>query len=321
MAEAKKFKFNFDMITKNMFVISIPLALCIFTAINPNYISWYNIRNTLYSIAPILLIAGGLTFVLLLGSIDLSTGALCSCTCVLTGLHIAKYGNKFIILMLLLGVAAGLINGILVAILKMPSFIATLCTQSIWNCVALVASNGTSSTIGAADRGVIEWTKLSFLDLPILFWITVVIFAGFIFFQNRTALGKSVFAVGANAQAARMSGVNVTMVQIIAFLLCGISCATTGVMYALIMKGSIPTIGNNLGLLCISSVAVGGTSLAGGSGSVVRTIFGCTTIIMIRTGLNVIGLDAYWQDIVSGFILVLALCLNSDRTMVNRVVK
>ena len=87
------------------------------------------------------------------------------------------------------------------------------------------------------------------------------------------------------------------------------------------MKGSIPTIGNNLGLLCISSVAVGGTSLAGGSGSVVRTIFGCTTIIMIRTGLNVIGLDAYWQDIVSGFILVLALCLNSDRSMVNRVVK
>ena len=313
--------FDLNLISKNMFVISIPLVIIIFTAINHNFLSWYNISNILYNLSPILLLAGGLTFVLMLGGIDLATGALCSCTCVLTGMNIAKYGNKFIVLMILLGIVAGLINGFLVAIMKMPSFIATLCTQSIWNCVALVASDGTSSSIAAGDREIIAWTQFKILDLPILFWITVLLFAGLVFLQNKTAIGKSVFAVGSNADAARMAGVNVVLVQMTAFLVCGIASALTGVWYALIMKGSIPTIGNNLGLLGIASVAVGGTSLAGGSGSVVRTIFGCATIIMIRTGLNVIGTDAFWQDIIFGAILVLALCLNSDRSMTNRIVK
>ena len=87
------------------------------------------------------------------------------------------------------------------------------------------------------------------------------------------------------------------------------------------MKGAIPTIGNGITLQGIASVAVGGTSLAGGSGSVIRTIFGCVTIMTIQTGLNVIGLDAYWQDIVFGIILIGALVLNSDRSLANRVVK
>lgn len=322
MSERKSIKhIDFNTISKNMFIISIPLIFIIFTVINPNFASWYNIKNLLYSMCPILVLSGGLTFVLLLGGIDLSTGALCSCVCVLTGLNIVNYGNKFIILMVLFGIVAGLVNGVLVSVLKMPSFIVTLCTQSIWNCIALVLSDGSSSSIGAADRAVIEWTKIEFLGLPIIFWLSILLFVMMIFFQNKTAIGKAVFAVGSNADAARMSGVNVPLVQIMAFTICGVASAITGVWYALIMKGSVPTIGTNLGLMGIASVAIGGTSLAGGSGSVVRTIFGCTIIVMIRTGLNVIGVDAYWQDIIYGLIVVLALCLNTDRSLTNRVVK
>ncbi len=305
----------------NIYVISIPLAVIVFTAINPNFISWYNISNLMYAIAPVLMLSGGLTFVLLLGGIDLSTGALCTCTCVLTGLNIVKYGNKYILLMVLLGIFAGLLNGVLVAILKMPSFIATLCTQSIWKCVALVACGGTSYSIGLKERAVIEWTNIKILGLPILFWIMVVLYAGLIFLEKKTPIGHAIFPVGANAQAARMSGINVNAVKITAFLASGICSAITGIMYGLIMKGAIPTIGNGITLQGIASVAVGGTSLAGGSGSVIRTIFGCVTIMTIQTGLNVIGLDAYWQDIVFGIILIGALVLNSDRSLANRVVK
>ena len=321
-AEAKKLGTQIGgFISKNLFVVSIPLVVIIFSLIEKNFVSWYNISNMLYNICPLLMVAGGLTYVLMLGSIDLSTGALCSCTCVLAGLNIGAMGNKIILLMILLGVVAGLVNGLLVAILKMPSFIATLCTQSIWTCVALVASNGTSSSISQADRAIIEWTKFKILDLPIIFWITVVLFAGLIFLEKKTSIGKALTAVGANANAARMAGVNIPLVQIACFLVCSLCSSITGVWYALMLKGAIPTIGNNIGLMGIASVAVGGTSLAGGNGSVVRTIFGCATIIMIRTGLNVIGTDAFWQDIIFGVILVLALVMNSDRSMKNRVVK
>jgi len=314
-------RIDFDTLSKNIFVISIPIVFIIFTFINTNFASWYNVKNIISSICPVLILSAGLTFVLLLGGIDLSTGALCSATCVLTGLHIAQYGNKFILLMLALGVVAGLANGFLVTILKMPSFIATLCTQSIWSCVALVCSDGSSATIPQQDRGVIAWTNVEFLGLPVLFWYTVVVFALLIFFEKKTATGKAIFAMGSNAEAARMSGVNVVAVQMTAFLLCGVASAATGVYYALTIKGSVPSIGDNLGLMGIASVAVGGTSLAGGNGSVVRTLFGCAMIVMIRQGMNVIGTDAFWQDIIYGLIVVLALVFNSDRSLTNRIVK
>lgn len=308
-------------IGKNMFYGSVPLVFLIFTLINRNYASWYNIRNTLYNICPILLLACGLTFVILLGSIDLSTGALCACTCVLTGTFLPRFGNIFIFYMLLFGLAAGLLTGALVSILKIPSFIATLCTQSLWLCIALVVSSGTSSTMSVAERKTIAWTKINILGLPILFWISVAIIMLLIFIQNRTSIGKSILAIGSNATASRMSGVPILLIQMVGFAICSICSATTGVWYALIMKGSVPSIGDNLGLLGIASVALGGTSMAGGSGSVVRTIFGCTTIVMIRTGLNLIGTDAFWQDIVFGFIIVLALYFTSDKSVRNSVIK
>lgn len=152
-------------------LISVFVVIVVFTILNPRFLSLYSIRNMLLEMAPLLVMAVGITFVLLTGGIDLATGAVASCTCVITGMYISQTGPIIVLYMVLLGIFIGFLNGFLVTTLKMPSFIVTLCGISIWKCVAVIISGGGSSIIPLNMRYLVNWASKPFLGLPLMFWI------------------------------------------------------------------------------------------------------------------------------------------------------
>jgi len=273
-----------------------------------------NITNILSTTAPLFFVVIGLSFVILTGSVDLSTGAVVSCTCVIVGLYIGELGNVVILIALLVGVVAGLLNGIIISLLKIPSFIGTLCTMSIWKCAALILSGSFNKAIPLSQWPVIAWSRFSWFVFPISYMIGIGVYIIAIVLERYTTMGKSIYAVGANVVAARMSGINIVKTQIAAYLFSGIGSALSGIFYALRLRASTPNIGDTLNLLAMAAVVLGGTSLAGGKGTVTTTLPSVITIVMLQTALKVLGMDVYWQEIVFGIVLVGAIYINADRS-------
>lgn len=311
MAKNKK-SFHLSDYSKYMCIVSIVLVFGIFSIIVPNFIGLYSLQNMMLEAAPLLLMAGGLSFVIYTGGIDLGAGAMVSCTCVLTGIYVARFGNVILPLMLLAGLFMGLLNGLLVTKLKLPSFIVTLCTTNFWSYVALTICSEGSKSIPLDKRSLVQWLTTKVAGIPLMFLAALAGVALLYVFQQYTVYGKSIFAVGANVSAARLAGVNTDRAQISAFVVSGACSALAGALYAYKLKSAVPTVGDALTLTSIASVALGGTSMAGGRGSVLRTMLGVVTITGVTSGLNMMGVNPLWKDIAIGVILIIAVCLNSD---------
>ncbi len=314
-------KFSWYKLSEYSAALSIITVILVFTIVNPRFLSAYSLQNMLLEMAPLLMVAAGITFVLYTGGIDLSTGAVASCSCVITGMYVHEVGMIIVLYMFLLGIAIGVLNGVLVTTLKLPSFIVTLCATSIWKCVALIISGGGSQIIPLKERHLVNWASDSTIILPNMLWLSVLFVIILYFVQRNTTMGRSIYAVGANARAARIAGVNTKKAQITAFVICSTCSSMAGVLYAFKMKSSVPNIGDPVGLMAIAAVALGGTSLAGGKGSVLRTVIGVATIIAVYSGLNMVQVHALWQNIVIGIILIIAVFINSDKSGKDLIIK
>lgn len=306
---------------RNIYLMSAVLVISAFYFINPSFLSLYSMQNIASEIAPVLPLACGIGFVLYAGSIDLSIGAVASATCVITGMYITKVGQAIIPLMLLFGAVIGLVNGLLVAKLKIPSFIVTLCAQSVYRAVAIIVSGGGSSSIPLKQRHIVNWASANIFSFPLMFWFSIALVIGCLLIERKTALGKSIFAIGANEKAASLAGVNTQGAKIVAFMLCSIGAALGGVMYAYKLKSSVPTIGDNLYMMGISAVALGGTLFSGGRGSALRTLVGVITVVSISSGMNMAGVDPLWKDVVFGCVLILAVAINSEKGSRDLIIK
>ena len=307
--------------SKYMVFISIVLVFGVFTIATPNFMSLYSLQNLMLEVSPLLLMACGISFVIFTGGIDLGTGAVASCSCVLTGLYISTMGLWIVPLMLVFGVVMGLVNGLLVTKLKLPSFIVTLCTTNFWACIALTQAPDGSKAIAMKSRILVKWASEPFLGIPVMFYIALVVVVLLFCLQKYTVYGRAIMAVGANTKATRLAGVDTEKAQLMAFVICSTCSALAGVFYAFKLKSAVPTIGDSLGLMAIASVALGGASMAGGRGSVLRTAIGVITIFAVNSGLNMMGVNPLWKDIVIGGILIGAVCLNSDMTGRDIIVK
>ncbi|NRF95106.1 ABC transporter permease [Paenibacillus frigoriresistens] len=302
-------------------MISVIILVGLFTAINPNFLNAANMKNILMDISPLLVMSAGVTFVLLIGSVDLSIGAICSCACVMTGMWIPVMGNWIIPVVILFGLFAGALNGFIFTKLKITSFIVTLCTMSIWQCVALLISQGAPRGIPINMWKYIQWAKISFGIVPILFVISLVVWGVFYFIQVKTVFGKTIYAVGANERAANLVGLDLVKAKIITFMLSGAGAALGGMIFSLKLKASIPTIGNPYTLMTLAAVVLGGTALTGGKGSVIKTIIGVMLVIIIQNGLNVVAVDAFLQQIVFGMLIIFAVYLNVDKSGRDVIIK
>lgn len=315
-------KENYAKATKRFFentvnIWSVVLLILVFFLINPAFLNNFNIKNLLINMAPLLVMACGATFVWLVGSIDLSMGAVCSVANVILVQFMPNMGIGAYFLAAGFGVVSGALLGVIQVKLKIPSFIASLGFMSIWGSVALLITPSPMQ-IPSDYKYLIEWSKTSFGALSLATIIALVITVLFFLFHQYTKAGRSINVIGGNERAARLSGIKVDRYKILAFVICGFTAALCGIMLAAKLKSSAPTVGDSYTLLAVSAVLLGGT--VGGRGNIFKTLCGVLIIVIIQNGMTIIGVDAFWNQIVFGALLIVAMIL-TQRGKRNAVVK
>ena len=319
-----------DNIMKYFSFSAIIILLVGLSATQPNFLGEINLKNLLRDTAPLMIMSAGMTMVLLFGSIDLSMGAVCSVANVTFVHFMLAYGESFaspglagltaLAISLLFGLASGLTLGFIHVKLKVPSFIASLGFMSVWQSAALLITQGPESlkkTLWPAA----DWYKISFgvVGLPLVLALVIIILVYLL--TRLTAFGKAIFAIGGNERASRMAGIHVDRTKILVFALNGVLAALAGVFLAANLRSSAPTIGEPFTLKIVAACALGGTSLAGGKGSELGTILGVFTVAIIENGMNFIGVDAYWQNVVFGIFVLAAIALTVDRRTRGQIIK
>ncbi len=295
-------------------LFAIIILVAVFTIINKNFLSLFNIKNLLTDMGPLLVMGCGVTMVLLIGSIDLSIGSIASCASVIFAITLPHWGVMAYLWALAFGVVAGLINGIVYTRVKIPSFIATLGAMSVWQSVAYVISHGAPVQINLKLWNFINWSKIKFGFFPLVLIVALSIVAICYILLNYSKLGKYIYAIGANERGARMAGVRINFTKMMVFTVCGIGSAGMGILLSAKLKSGIPTVGEPFTLMAVAAVALGGTALSGGKGGVLGTIIGVAVVTIINNGMQVVGVDTFWQQVVFGFIVILAVYLTVDRS-------
>jgi ribose/xylose/arabinose/galactoside ABC-type transport system permease subunit len=317
----KKINRHRNNLTQYLSFISIIILIVFFSSINPNFFGTQNINNILMDISPLLLMSCGVAFALMLGSIDLSIGSIASCAAVMLTVLMSKIGVTAYLIVIIFGIFAGLLNGLLHTFLKVPSFIATLSTQCIWQSAAFIISGGMPLAMLPDTWPYVNWAKVSIGFVPIMFLIGLAVMLIYFIIQSRTNVGRTMLAVGANEKAARLIGLNVIKAKIYAFVFSGLGAALGGIFFAAKLKSGIPTVGEQYALMAIASAVLGGVALTGGKGNILMTLLGVCLITTIQNGMNVISVNGMWQQIVFGILVLCAIYLNSNRTHKDMVVK
>jgi ribose transport system permease protein len=269
-----------------------------------------NLINILDQQSAYLAIAAAGTLVLVAGGLDLSVGAIYGLAAVVSG-QLAEHHSPAIAIGagLLVGLGMGLANGMIVAFLKINPFIATLAMSFVISGVALKAS-GNNLIVLSQNSGFYKFGNTVFLSIPSAVWITLVFVVILALLLARTTFGRRVFASGGNAEAARLSGIRVNQVRIITYALSGLAAGYGGVIDTSRLLSAQATGVPNLTFIVLAGVVVGGTSIAGGEGSVPRTTIGVLFIAMIYNGINLTNIDQVYQQIVLGVIILVAVSLD-----------
>ncbi len=274
--------------------------------------SWANIYNLLRQNSMIGLIAVAMTMVILTGGIDLSVGAVCSMTSVIAA-YLSFTENPFIILVLplLIGTLFGLMNGFVVARMQVAPIISSLGFQLIARGISLVMTNGETMHIqGTPKKWLPALAKIAVGPLPLIFLIFLIFALIFIYILKFRKFGRQIYAVGGNEDAARMMGIRVEEIKIAVYTISGFASALAGLILVSRAGTGQPVACDGWEMDAIASVAIGGTSLAGGSGNIETTIYGVFILAIIGNMINLQGnVNSWWQQIVTGLLLIIVLML------------
>jgi len=292
--------------------ISVVFAvLFIFFSVRADaFLTTENLVNIARQIAPTVIVAMGMTFVITTGAIDLSVGSIVGLTAASLAL-LAQTGNPLVALLLtlLIGAAIGAINGALTAYGRLQSFIVTLAALTAVRGVALLITQGYSTPIESSFLLPLGNGKLLGLYTPTWMAIAIVAIAWYVF--SRTRFGRYVVAVGSNAESLRRSGVDIRRIQMAVLVITGVLAAGAGIITATRLASGSSNSGTAFELEVITAVVLGGTSLMGGRGSIIGSAIGALTLGIISNGLVLLRVDVYWVPIVQGIILIVAIFLNS----------
>ncbi|MFA5447050.1 MAG: ABC transporter permease [Sphaerochaeta sp.] len=294
----------------------LPLAIVVifFTIMSDNFFNSYNVMNILRQASVYAIMGTGMTFVILTGGIDLGQGSVLALSAVICAMVLNATGNMWLAIAaaISVGVVVGLINGVMVAYVRLPAFIMTLGSLYMIRGVTLYITNSTQVNVkGAQAFKFIGQGFLLGIPFPVYIFIAIGLLA--IFFLTFTATGRHIFAVGSNEVSARLSGVKVERTLVTAYVLSSVCVALAGIVYLARLTAAQPTAGEGYELESIAAAVVGGTSLAGGEGGVLGTLIGAVIIAVIRNGLVIIGVGSYFTKIVVGLIIVLAVTLDVVR--------
>jgi ribose transport system permease protein len=266
--------------------------------------------------AVLFILATGVTFVIMLGGIDLSIQSMASLASVIVALTITRLGYGSFLLAIVIGAIAGFLSGIVHVRLKIPSFIATLAMGGVLFSAALVISKERSITLDETGRAYQAWITSQAFGLPNVIFIGLLVLAAAHVVQAHTRFGRYSAAIGAGEPAAYASGVKVGRQKIFAFVLSAAFAAVAGVVLAGRLASGSPTLAAELLLPSIAAVVVGGTAITGGVGSIWRTLVGALIISVVRIGMTFLGVNIFAQNIVFGAVLIGAVAITIDRTKI-----
>lgn len=280
------------------------LALALFI-ITPDFLTGPNLLNIGIQVSTVAILAFGMTFVIVAGGIDLSVGSVAALSAMVSGYMFVSSGlpgGLALLVGLLTGLVVGTVNGVASAYGKLPSFIATLAMLSIARGLTLVISDG--RPIKTAPEVSFLGGNIGPVPTPIIVLVIAAAIASFIL--NRTVIGRSMYAVGGNAEAARLSGLPVKQITVTVFALAGVFAALAGLLLAGRLDSAQPQAAAGYELDAIAAVVIGGASLAGGLGKISGTIVGALVLVVIRNGLNLLNVTSFWQQVVIGVVIALA---------------
>lgn len=288
------------------------LMAAIFALGTNAFLSQVNLLNLLRQSAPLLIVAVAMTFVITTGGIDLSVGSTVALVNALAAIAL-QAGLPWpltVLAMLILGATVGALQGWFVAVEGIPSFIVTLAGLSILRGIALLLTQGFSIPIGA-DSWFVQLGRGWFLGIPLPAALAVlVVLAGWITL-TQTRFGRYVVAVGANAEAARRTGIAIRRVTMSVYMLTGVAAAAAGIIIAGRLGSGSSNAAVGFELEVIAAVVLGGTALAGGRGTILGTVLGALTIAVIGNGLILAHISPFFTQIVTGLIILLAIWLNT----------
>ena len=292
---------------------AIIVVFVLFTAINPNYLTWTNFVNLLVAASLVGIVAVGHTYLIIAGQNDLSPGSLCAFCGVAVALFL-QWGLPIpvaILLTLGCGVLCGLFNAWMVNCIKLEAFIATLVTQTMVRGFAQLICDG--RPVAISNQSFVRIGTARFLSIPVSVWITIVAFIIFGFILAKTRFGRSIYAIGGSAEAARLAGLNPRRIVTVSFIIIGVLTAIGGIVFAARMNTGQPTAGVNLEFDAITAVILGGVSFAGGVGSMFGTVLGVLLIQAFGTGLIMVNVPSFWQSVAKGALLLAALTFDYIR--------
>lgn len=294
-------------------VIALIILMAVITIINSNFLTANNLLNLLLQVTSNALIAFGMTFVILTGGIDLSVGSILALSSALTAglLGSVMPVTLAILISLILGCILGIMNGLLISYGKLAPFIVTLATMTIFRGATLVYTNGNPITKGLSDTFLFQFLGQGYIvGIPFPVIIMFIVFIVLYVLLHKTAFGKSVYAIGGNEKAAYISGVKLNKVKIIIYSISGIMASISGLIITSRLSSAQPTAGASYEMDAIAAVVLGGTSLSGGKGRILGTLIGALIIGVLNNGLNIIGVSAFWQQVVKGVVILIAVLID-----------
>ncbi|MCZ8547053.1 ABC transporter permease [Mesorhizobium qingshengii] len=301
---AEKPKRNYNALFGLTLLALLVLLWVILSVSTSSFASANNISNLLRQGSMIAILAVGQTFVIITGGIDLSVGAVVGFATVIAAMLINAGVPVFlaVLLTLLVGVAIGLFHGFGIVKMGLPPFIITLATLTSLRGIGLLITNGNSISIN--NDAFQEFSRNSFLGVPNLFWMVILVGIPAYVFLHHSRWGRYLFSVGSNAEASRLSGVNVQRTIFMAYTLSGLCAAFVGVLLASRIGIGNPTQAEGWELQAIASSVIGGTSLFGAVGSVHGPLLGAFILATINNGANLLNVNAFWQRIVTGVLII-----------------
>ncbi|MFS8112055.1 L-arabinose ABC transporter permease AraH [Rhizobium jaguaris] len=295
-------------------VVIFAVAFVIVSLTVPNFLTERNMIGLLQSVVTIGIVACTMMFCLASRDFDLSVGstvAFCGMIAVMAS-NVTGSIILGLLAALVCGAIVGLVNGLLIAKVRINALIATLATMQIVRGLALIASDGRA--VGINDPNFYQLALSTFLGIPTPIWIMVILFLLFGFVLNRTIFGKNTLAIGGNPEASRLAGVNVATMRIWIFTLQGFICAIAGILLSSRITSGQPNAAIGLELLVISACVLGGVSLAGGRASMSGVIVGVLIMGIAQNVMNLLNIPAFYQYLVLGSILLIAVTLDNIRS-------
>ena len=298
-------------------IIGLLIICIILTIMSDSFLSLQNFANIMRQITVNVILACGMTMVIILGGIDLSVGSIIAVSeCLCCGL-ITNAGMPSVVaipLSIIAGTLVGVFNGVVISRTTIPPFIVTLATMNIGRGFARIYTKATTILVDDELFTFIGSGKV-FGNIPIHFVYMIVVIIVSALILNRTKLGRNIYAVGDNAQAASYSGINSRKVTLIVFILMGFFAACAGILSSARTFSGQFNVGEGTEMDAISAVVLGGTSMTGGIGYLSGTIIGCIVIGVLNNGMNILGIDSSWQYVVKGVVVLIAVFIDYFKKM------